>query len=109
MNSTARALAKAQFSVEGALPFLTSRQFWLTCFLAGIVLLSALSVIYTKDLTRRTFIEVQNLKSSADQMHIQWGKLLLEESSWSTARIQRLAQRQLSMQTPRLRQIVVVH
>ena len=109
MNSTAKALAKAQFSMEGALPFLMSRQFWLICVLAVCILLSALAVIYTRDASRLAFIETQQLQQTQDDLHIRWGRLLLEESSWSTARIQAIAQHQLGMHMPIASHVIVVH
>lgn len=109
MNSTARALAQASFSMDRALPFLTSRQFWLTLMLAIVVLLSALALVYTKDANRRAFIEQQQLEQYRDNLHIEWGQLLLEESSWSTARVQHIAQARLAMQVPKSQQVIVVH
>ncbi len=109
MNSTARALAQASFSMEGALPFLTSRRFWLISLLAIIVLFSGLALVYTKDANRRAFIQQQQLERDRDNLHIEWGQLLLEESSWSTARIQRIAQDTLAMQVPATQQVIVVH
>jgi cell division protein FtsL len=77
--------------------------------LTGIVSLSAFGVVYIKDSNRRTFIEVQQLEQERDHLHVEWGQLLLEESSFSTARIQDLAQQKLGMQVPAVRQIMMVN
>lgn len=108
MNSTARALAQANFTMDGALPFLFSKRFWLVSLLAITVLLSALSLVYMKDMNRRLFIEKQQLENYRDDLHIEWGQLLLEESSWSTTRIQHIAHNR-AMQTPTIQQVIVVH
>jgi len=73
------------------------------------LLLSAFGVVYTKDLNRRLFIQYQGLQQMQQQYQVGWSKLLLEQSTWSTqSRIQRLAQRQLSMVTPASHNIVLV-
>ncbi|MCD6056034.1 MAG: ftsL [Gammaproteobacteria bacterium] len=109
MNSTARALAQASFSKEEGWSHLLSRRLLLGLILTGIVSLSAFGVVYIKDSNRRTFIEVQQLEQERDHLHVEWGQLLLEESSFSTARIQDLAQQKLGMQVPAVRQIMMVN
>jgi cell division protein FtsL len=80
-----------------------------TLLLALIVLLSGLSVIYVADLNRRLFMELQATEGTQTQLRIEWGKLLLEQSTWSTqARVQNIAQQRLGMQTPGANQIVML-
>ena len=72
------------------------------------VLLSAFAVVYVKDLNRRLFIQYQQLQASHNQLYINWGKLLLEQSAWSTqARVQHIAQQQLHMVSPTPNQVVL--
>ncbi|WP_305909274.1 cell division protein FtsL [Methylomarinum sp. Ch1-1] len=50
-------------------------------FLAGLsvmLLLSALSVIYSKYQTRRIFIEIQRMEKLLDHYEVEWGRLQLE-------------------------------
>jgi cell division protein FtsL len=69
--------------------------------LALVVLISALSVVYLADLNRRLFMQVQTEQAAQNQMHLDWGKLLLEQTTWSTqARVQALAQERLGMVAP---------
>lgn len=73
------------------------------------LLLSAFGVIYMKDLNRRLFIQYQTLQAQKAQSLIQWGKLLLEQSTWSTqSRIQQIAQKQLEMIVPSTKDIILV-
>lgn len=78
-----------------------------TLLLAVIVLISGLSVIYVADLNRRLFIDLQATEGTQNQLRIEWGKLLLEQSTWSTqARVQSIAQQRLGMQAPTGTQII---
>ncbi|QLH41542.1 MAG: cell division protein FtsL [Coxiellaceae bacterium] len=64
-----------------------------------IVLFSAIAVVYVKDLNRRLYINYQGLQEQQNQIYIDWGKLLLEQSTWSTqARVQEIAEKRLNMQ-----------
>jgi cell division protein FtsL len=77
--------------------------------LSFLILCSAFGVIYFKDLNRRSFIEYQNLQQARQQYEVEWGKLLLEQSTWSTqARIQEVAEQQFNMTLPRLDDVVLL-
>ena len=81
--------------------------------LVGILIVfslgSAFSVIYLKDLSRRMFIQYQTLQQDQSQSEIDRSKLLLEEGAWATqSRIQDLATTRLDMQTPTMKQIVMI-
>ncbi|MGH8398627.1 MAG: cell division protein FtsL [Gammaproteobacteria bacterium] len=74
------------------------------------VFLSALAVIDARHENRMLFTQLQQARQQRDQMNIEWGQLLLEQSTWSThARIEQIATQQLGMQLPLHPQIVVVH
>lgn len=69
--------------------------------LLGLTLLSAFAVVYVKDLNRRLFIEYQTLQDTQNQLNVDWSRLLLEQSVWSThVRIQAVAEQRLSMEIP---------
>lgn len=77
--------------------------------LVVLLLASAFSVIYLKDLSRRLFIRYQQAQQVQEHDEIEWSKLLLEEGAWSTqARIQSLASTQLDMVTPAMKNIVLI-
>ena len=73
------------------------------------LLLSAFTVVYMKDLNRRLFIEYQTLQTEKTQTLVEWGKLLLEQSTWSTqSRIQHIAEAQLGMSVPNAKAVVLL-
>ncbi|MGH8320694.1 MAG: cell division protein FtsL [Gammaproteobacteria bacterium] len=74
------------------------------------VFLSALAVIDARHENRMLFAQLQQARQQRDQMNVEWGQLLLEQSTWSThARIEQMATQKLDMQIPLHPQIVVVH
>ncbi len=80
--------------------FVSSRQL-AAMILFLCVFFSAVGVVYMKDLNRRLFIQYQGLQQSQQQSEITWGKLLLEQSAWSTqSRVQEIASKQLGMVMP---------
>lgn len=67
-----------------------------------LLLCSAFSVIYLKDLSRRLFIQYQQLQKIQQKNEIETSKLLLEKGAWSTqSRIQEMANVRLNMETPK--------
>ncbi|PMB54344.1 cell division protein FtsL [Coxiella endosymbiont of Rhipicephalus microplus] len=74
------------------------------------LLSSAFGIVYVKDLNRRLFIQYQILQREKAEELIQWGKFLLEQSTWSTqSRIQQVAQKQLGMQIPTVKEVVLIN
>ena len=48
------------------------------------VLGSAAGAIYCKYRARELFVELEHLNSGRDELDAEWGRLQLEQSSWST-------------------------
>lgn len=72
-----------------------------TLILLAMLVFSALSLVYVKDLHRRLFIQYQEIQASKEFNLTQNGKLLLEKSAWSVeTRIQHIAQGKLAMSVP---------
>jgi cell division protein FtsL len=72
-----------------------------TLLLLAVIVFSALSLVYVKDLHRRLFIQYQELQTTKQASLTQHGKLVLEKSAWSVEnRIQHIAQRKLAMRVP---------
>jgi cell division protein FtsL len=72
-----------------------------TLILLAMLVFSALSLVYVKDLHRRLFIKYQEIEALKETNLTQKGKLLLEKSAWSVeTRIQHIAQRKLAMSVP---------
>jgi cell division protein FtsL len=73
------------------------------------VLGSALGVVYAKHESRKLFVELEALKTSRDNLNIEWGKLQLEQSTWATPnRIESIAHSELGMQVPSPDKVVIV-
>jgi cell division protein FtsL len=69
--------------------------------LIALVFVSALGVIYVKDLNRRLFIQYQVAQHETSEETVRWGKLLADESAWSTeSRVQAIAKDRLHMRLP---------
>lgn len=74
-----------------------------------LLIVSAFSVIYLKDLSRRLFIHYQNLQQVQLHDEMEWSKLLLEEGAWSTqARVQNIATTKLDMVMPEMKNIIMI-
>lgn len=109
MNAAARALAQGVFSTENVKTMVLSRQTLGLALLVTLVLLSALAVVYVKDLNRRLIGDFQALQQSRDTLQVEWGQLLLEENTWSTqARVQQIAQQKLDMVVPATQAVTVI-
>ncbi|NVK44232.1 MAG: cell division protein FtsL [Oceanospirillaceae bacterium] len=80
--------------------------------LAALVLLvicSAMGVIYSAYQYRVLFNQHQNLISDWDELQVEWGQLVLEESAWAANnRIEQVASKRLEMQVPEPGMIEIV-
>jgi len=73
------------------------------------VMMVSIAVIYTRHESRRLFAELQTQRSERDALNVEWGKLLLEEGTWSQhRRIEAVARQRLNMNTPDTAHIRVV-
>lgn len=109
MNTAAKAVAASHSEYESVLGGLVSRRHFSVLLLALAVFFSGFAVIYTKDWQRRLYIESQTLSAQANQMQTEWGKLLLEQSTWSMqARIEAIATKKLDMELPAAKQVIMV-
>lgn len=75
---------------------------WRILSLMVAVLLSAFAVVYVKDLNRRLFLQYQDLQAQHNKLYVEWGKLLLEQSTWAAQqRVEYIAQTRLNMVIPK--------
>jgi cell division protein FtsL len=78
----------------------TARTLLLTSW--ALLLLSGLSVVWSRHTTRALFIELQALRSERDALDIQWQQLKIEQSAWAThARVEQTARSVLKMVVPK--------
>jgi cell division protein FtsL len=69
--------------------------------LVATVTASALAVIYSKHLTRALYADLQSVERVRDEINVEYGRLLLEQSTLAThSRIDRIARSRLGMAPP---------
>lgn len=65
------------------------------------VFVSAISVVYTKHISRAEFVALQSLENQRDDLNEEWGRLLLEQSTWGApGRVEQQARSRLDMLVP---------
>ncbi|MBL4583932.1 MAG: cell division protein FtsL [Pseudomonadales bacterium] len=81
----------------------------ITIMLAFCVVGTALSVVYATHKNRLLSAQLQHLKTDQRTQQLEWGRLLLERSTWSShERIWSLAHKQLNMHEPSPSEWVIV-
>jgi cell division protein FtsL len=109
MNVAAKALAQTGLERHTLLAGLVSRRHLSVVLLAILVFITSFAVIYVKDYQRRLYAETQSLIAQNNQIETDWGKLLLEQSTWTMqSRIERIAATQLNMVTLNPKDIIMV-
>lgn len=85
------------------------RLMFVCALILSLVLVSSLGVIYSTFKSRQLFSEVQLQHRESMRLEEQWGRLLLEQSTWSShSRVEGLAKQKLKMVAPDPAHIVVV-
>jgi len=88
---------------------LLNRNVWAISFLLVTIFISALSIIYIQDQNRMFFSQLTSLQKNNDALHMKYGQLLLEESTWSEqSRIEHVAATKLHMHVPKQQNIIIV-
>lgn len=65
------------------------------------VLASATAVIYARHQARDLFVKLERLNAERDALEIDWGRLQLEQSAWSShAFVERVANAKMRMGLP---------
>lgn len=73
------------------------------------VLVTGLSVVATTHENRFAFNELQVLRDHANRLEVEWGQLLIEQSTFGVeGRIEQKALEQLQMEVPDIAKIVMV-
>ena len=77
--------------------------------LSVTIVATSLGVVYTKHQSRKLLVELQELQAERDQLNIDWGRLLLEQSTWATpTRIESAARERLGMHLPDPDSVVIL-
>jgi cell division protein FtsL len=73
------------------------------------VMVSAVAVVYSKHATRTEFVALQALEQQRDMLNEEWGRLLLEQSTWaSPSHVEQQAIKRLNMIVPTADMTVVI-
>jgi cell division protein FtsL len=73
------------------------------------VLLSSTGAVYMKHESRMLFVELEKLTQERDDLNIAWGRLQLEQSTYSAhALVEQVASRQLHMTVPSATEVKIV-
>jgi cell division protein FtsL len=73
------------------------------------VLVSAVQVIYARHMARDMFVRLEKLNAERDSLDMEWGRLQLEQSYWSSnAFVERVANAKLKMSLPQTRDVRIV-
>jgi len=73
------------------------------------VVVSGLSVAYVSHLCREKYGQLMVMEGDANQMQVDYGKYLLEQSAWgSLQRIEMSAVAELNMRSPKPEEVVIV-
>ncbi len=73
------------------------------------VLGTAVQVIYARHKARDMFVRLEKLNAERDSLEIEWGRLQLEQSYWSShAFVERVANSKLQMSLPQTREVRIV-
>ena len=73
------------------------------------IMSTAVSVVYSKHQSRKLFVELQKLHKQIDELNIEWGRLQLEQSTWSShGRIEKIARTKLKMTLPKSDEVIYI-
>jgi cell division protein FtsL len=73
------------------------------------VLISAVQVIYSRHKARDMFVHLEKLNAERDALEIDWGRLQIEQSYWSShAFVERVANSKLQMNLPQTHDVRIV-
>jgi cell division protein FtsL len=77
--------------------------------LAIAVIATAITCVYARHEARKQFTALQVLIVERDTLEVEWGRLQIEQSTWSThSRVERLARSNMKMRNPAPAEIMVV-
>jgi len=73
------------------------------------VLGSSVQVIYARHKARDLFVKLEKLNAERDSLDMEWGRLQLEQSYWSShALVEGVANAKLKMSIPQMKEVRIV-
>src|ERR1700722_2061294 len=107
MNATTRFLT--QWDIFSRVEATSLKEAWGVILAAILVLMTALVLVYIKDLNRQLYSELESRRQNYEELKIQKDRLLLEENTWAAqARAREIAQERLDMVLPNESSIVTI-
>ena len=89
--------------MKGRLAMLVVVGLWAT------VLGSAAAVVWVKHEARTLFVDLEKLSAERDRLNIEWGRLQLEQSAWSTPGfVEQVADQRLKLTIPAATEVRIV-
>ncbi len=86
-----------------------TQRLWTLGAVGMAVFISALLVVAVQHDNRKQFRELQVLEKERDLLDMEWGRLELEQGTWTThSRIESLARKKLGMRMPEMGDTVMV-
>ena len=84
-------------------------QLSLLLLLGFAVITSGIGVVYSKYLSRKYFVALQELQAEQEKIAIEWGRLQLEESTLANhSKVENFARGRLEMHLPQVDEVVVI-
>lgn len=110
MNAAAKVINQSNLFNGQLADMHMSKSIYMLIVLLAAVLVSALGVIYTTNSYRSMLNQVEQEEQQTHFLQLQWGQLLLEQSSLATpARVQDLAIGKLNMTLPSTKNTYLLH
>ena len=110
MNAASRMFNQGVIAKGWAFSLLLARTNVPVMLLASAILASALAIVYVTNTARGLHADVAQTFVERDQMHIAWGQMLLEKSTWMTqAHVQKVAEGKLNMVFPTSKSVVIIN
>ncbi|KTD82904.1 cell division protein FtsL [Legionella waltersii] len=110
MNAAAKVINQSNIFNGQLADMQMSKSLYMMIVLMIAVLVSALAVIYSTNSYRITLSQLQQEEQQTHLLDLQWGQLLLEQSSLATpARVQDLATNKLNMTLPTVKNTFLLH
>lgn len=77
--------------------------------LSVLIVITAIACVYARHESRGQFTQLQSLIAQRDALEVDWGRLQIEQSTWSGhARVEQLARNKMGMRDPEPDEIMVV-
>lgn len=110
MNAAAKVINQGNLFNGQLADMHMSKSFYVLIVLLAAVLVSAFAVIYSTNAYRSTFNLIEQEEQQSNYFQLQWGQLLLEQSSLATpARVEELATDKLGMILPTAQNSLLLH